>query len=231
MPFIPYSIILLFVYSLICMALLPKALSRLIESFQKLPGIGPKSATRLAFYLLHVPQGELDAFGDRLKALKASTVLCSVCKNVSEADPCDICSDTTRDQSVICVVGSPMDVLSFEKTGKYKGLYHVLHGSIDPLNNIGPDEIYITDLIKRLRFRESPGFPESGIKEIILATNPNMEGEATAMYLQKQILAIQPSSHPAIHISRLAHGLPVGADIEYADEVTLSRALEGRREY
>ncbi|MBI5620238.1 recombination protein RecR [Candidatus Gottesmanbacteria bacterium] len=204
------------------MALLPKALSRLIESFQKLPGIGPKSATRLAFYLLHVPQAELEQFGDRLKALKASTVLCSLCKNVAEGDPCDICSDPTRDQSVICVVGSPMDVLSFEKTGKYKGLYHVLHGSIDPLNNIGPDEIYIADLLKRIH----PS-THSPIHEVILATNPNMEGEATAMYLMKQLKA----QNANLKITRLAHGLPVGADIEYADEVTLSRALEGRREY
>ncbi|MEK7544016.1 MAG: recombination mediator RecR [Patescibacteria group bacterium] len=210
------------------MALLPKALSRLIESFEKLPGIGPKSATRLAFYLLHVPQAELDQFGDRLKALKTSTVLCSLCKNVGEADPCSVCSDPSRDQSTICVVEQPTDVLSFEKTGNYKGLYHVLHGSIDPLNNIGPDEIYIEALLKRIRFRESGGFPESGTKEIILAMNSNMEGEATAMYLQKQLTNLPRNK---LTITRLAHGLPMGADIEYADEVTLSRALEGRREY
>ena len=209
------------------MALLPKALSRLIESFEKLPGIGPKTAQRLAFYLLHVPEEELKAFADRLIALKSHTVLCSVCKNVAEEDPCSICSDPSRDQSMVCVVDNPTTVLSVEKTGKYKGLYHVLHGAIDPLNNIGPDEIYIEDLLKRVRFRESRRFPESGIKEIILATNPNMEGEATAMYLTKQLKA----QNAKLKITRLAHGLPVGADIEYADEVTLSRALEGRREY
>lgn len=203
------------------MAILPKALSRLIESFEKLPGIGPKTATRLAFYLLHVPTEELDQFGDRLKALKSSTVLCSLCKNVAEEDPCTICSDPSRDQSIICVVESSMDVLSIEKTGKYKGLYHVLHGAIDPLNNIGPDEIYITDLIKRVTYHVSR------ITEVILATNPNMEGEATAMYLTKQLRA----QNSKVKTTRLAHGLPVGADIEYADEVTLSRALEGRREY
>lgn len=207
------------------MALLPKALSRLIESFQKLPGIGPKSATRLAFYLLHVPQAELESFGENLRTLLLNTVLCSVCKNVAESEPCSICSDSERDQSIICVVEQPTDVLAFEKTGTYKGLYHVLHGSLDPLNNIGPDEIYIADLLKRLRTQDV------GIKEIILATNPTMEGEATAMYLQKQLSTIQPSSHPTIRLTRLARGLPVGADIEYADEVTLSRALEGRREY
>ncbi|MBI3559807.1 recombination protein RecR [Candidatus Gottesmanbacteria bacterium] len=203
------------------MSLLPKALSRLIESFEKLPGIGPKSATRLAFYLTHVPQEELDQFGDRLKALKSSTVLCSLCKNIAESDPCSICSDPSRDQSIVCVVESPTDVLSIERTGKFKGLYHVLHGAIDPLNNIGPDEIFIADLFKRL------SSPISRITEVILATNPNMEGEATAMYVTKQ-LKTQSSK---LKITRLAHGLPVGADIEYADEVTLTRALEGRREY
>ena len=205
------------------MALLPKALSRLIESFEKLPGIGPKSATRLAFYLLHVPTEELERFAEHLRALKTSTVLCSLCKNVAEEDPCSICSDPSRDQSIVCVVESAMDVLSIERTGKYQGLYHVLHGAIDPLNNIGPDEIYIADLLKRIRNQES------GIKEILLATNPNMEGEATAMYIQKQLSSLIP--HTPYRITRLAHGLPMGADIEYADEVTLSRALEGRREY
>lgn len=205
------------------MALLPKALSKLIESFEKLPGIGPKSAQRLAFYLLHVPQEELDEFGDRLKALKSSTVLCSVCKNVAEVDPCSICSNPSRDTSIICVVEQPTDVLSIERTGKYQGLYHVLHGAIDPLNNIGPDELYVADLVKRVTSHVSH------ITEIILATNPTMEGEATAMYIQKQL-----SSHTtqnALRITRLAHGLPVGADIEYADDVTLSRALEGRTEF
>lgn len=203
------------------MALLPKALSRLIESFEKLPGIGPKSAQRLAFYLLHVPQDELDQFGDRLKTLNSSTVLCSLCKNVAEEDPCPICSDPSRDQRIICLVEQPTDVLSIERTGKFKGLYHVLHGAIDPLNNIGPDEIYIKDLMKRIKNGELR------IEEIILATNPNMEGEATAMYITKKL----KGQSSKVKITRLAHGLPVGADIEYADDVTLSRALEGRREY
>lgn len=203
------------------MTLLPKALSRLIESFQKLPGIGPKSAQRLAFYLLHVPSEEVEQFAGRLSALKTSTVLCSLCKNVAELDPCSICSDPGRNQTMICVLEQPTDVLSIEKTGKYNGLYHVLHGAIDPLNNIGPDEIYIEDLLKRIRNQES------GIKEIILAMNSNMEGEATAMYITKQ-LKLQTLN---LKITRLAHGLPMGADIEYADEATLTRALEGRREY
>lgn len=207
------------------MALLPKALSRLIESFQKLPGIGPKSATRLAFYLLHVPNEDLEQFAERLRALKTSTVLCSLCKNVAEVDPCSICSDPGRNQTMICVLEQPTDVLSIEKTGKYNGLYHVLHGAIDPLNNIGPDEIYIADLLKRLRTQDER------IKEIILAMNSNMEGEATAMYIQKQLSTISYQLSAKVKVTRLAHGLPMGADIEYADEVTLTRALEGRREY
>jgi len=194
------------------MSILPKAISRVIDSFRRLPGIGPKTATRLAFYLLHVPQEELDGFAKNLTNLKANTVLCSICKNTAEADPCDICKNPGRDQSIICVVENPTDVLAIERTGKYSGVYHVLHGAIDPLNNIGPDELYISDLLKR------------DAKEIIFALNPNMEGEATCMYMQKQI----PKN---ITVTRLAHGLPVGADIEYADELTLSRALEGRRTY
>lgn len=213
------------------MNILPKPLARLIESFEKLPGIGPKSASRLAFYLLHVPQDDLDQFAQHLTNLKRNTVLCSVCKNVAEEDPCNICSNPSRDHAIICVVEQPTDVLSVERTGVFGGMYHVLHGSLDPLNNIGPDEIYIADLLKRLRFRESQGFPEPGIKEIILATNPNMEGEATAMYISKKLSDIRHQTSEKLKITRLAHGLPVGADIEYADEVTLSRALEGRREY
>ncbi len=203
------------------MSILPKAVVRVIESFTRLPGIGPKTATRLAFYLLHVPQEELDNFAGSLTGLKANTVLCSVCKNVAESDPCAICSNPSRDQSMICVVEQPTDVLSIERTGNYRGLYHVLHGSLDPLNNIGPDEIYIADLIKRItEYRLQ-------ITEVILAINPNMEGEATSMYISKQI----KMQNSQVKLTRLAHGLPIGADIEYADEVTLTRALEGRRDY
>lgn len=199
------------------MNVLPKPVSRLVESFEKLPGVGPKTAQRLAFYLLHVPQEELDRFGENIAGLKKQTLLCSVCKNISEDDPCPVCGDVRRDHATICVVESPLDVISVERTGKYKGAYHVLHGAIDPLNNIGPDEIYIDDLVKRA----------SHASEIILATNPNMEGEATAMYVTKQL----KMKYPELKITRLAHGLPVGGDVEYADEVTLTRALEGRREY
>ncbi len=226
------------------MTLLPKALAKLIESFERLPGIGPKTAQRLAFYLLHVPEEELNQFSENLTQLKANTVLCSVCKNVAEADPCTICSNPSRDHSTICVVEQATDVLSIERTGKFKGVYHVLHGAIDPLNNIGPDEIYIEDLLKRIRYRESSDqktsstqarYRESSdqsVSEIILATNPNMEGEATAMYITKQLRELTTNNkQQTTKITRLAHGLPVGADIEYADEVTLTRALEGRTEY
>lgn len=205
------------------MEIVPKAVSKLIESFERLPGVGPKTAQRLVFYLLHVPQEELDKFGDRLKALKSATVLCSICRNIADADPCIICSLPSRDPGIVCVVEQPTDVLSLERTGKFRGLYHVLHGHIDPLNNIGPDELYLNDLIKRVTA------PESVVAEVILATNPNMEGEATAMYIQKQIE--QRVTGRSVAVTRLAHGLPVGGDLEYADEVTLSRALEGRRSY
>ena len=201
---------------------LAKPIRRLIEAFERLPGVGPKTAARLTFYLLHVPQSELDEFAGALSSLKKETVLCSICQDVAESDPCQICSDPARDKSMICVVEQPLDVLALERAGNYNGVYHVLHGVISPLNNIGPEEIYIEQLLSRLR----QGFGEP--KEIILATNPNMEGEATAMYIKKEI---EQLSNSAIKITRLAHGLPVGGDLEYADEVTLSRAIEGRREY
>lgn len=213
---------------MVFMDIVPRAVSRLIESFERLPGIGPKTAQRLVFYLLHVPQEELDRFAESLQSLKINTVLCSVCKNTAQNDPCPICSNPSRDQTTICVVEQPTDVLSIERTGKYKGLYHVLHGSIDPLNNIGPDEIYISDLIKRLSGTTSL------ITEVILATNPNMEGEATALYIQRQITDYRQNisgEKNGIAVTRIAHGLPVGADLEYADEVTLTRALEGRRTF
>lgn len=201
------------------MKILPKAVEKLIETFSKLPGIGPKSASRLTFYLLHVPQLNLDDFADAVKNLKTQTVFCSICFNVGETDPCIICSDPDRDAGMVCIVEEPLDIVSIEKTNQYKGLYHVLGGAINPLNNIGPDEIHIAELIERIR----PG----RIKEIILATNPNMEGEATAMYIRREV----KGQNSEVKITRLAHGLPVGGDIEYADEVTLSRAVEGRREY
>lgn len=197
-----------------------KPIASLIESFQKLPGVGPKSAQRLTYYLLHVPQVQLEEFGQNLSRLKKDTVLCTICRNVSETDPCPICSDNGRDSSVVLVVEQPLDILAFEKTNRFKGMYHVLHGAINPLDNIGPDEIYINDLLVRLT--------DTGekIQEVIIATNPTMEGEATAMYITKQIKA----KNLDVRITRLGMGIPTGADLEYADEVTLTQALEGRRE-
>jgi len=197
-----------------------KPLQRLIESFERLPGIGPKSAQRLAFYLLHVPQIELENFAENLTSLKKNTIVCSICKNVSEEDPCPICTDINRDHTTVLVVENPIDVLAFERTGKYKGIYHVLHGVINPLENIGPDEIFIDNLIVRV------GNSDSKIEEIILATNPTMEGEATAMYITKQLKLKDED----LNISRLGMGIPTGADLEYADEVTLTQAIEGRRQ-
>lgn len=196
-----------------------RAINNLIEAFERLPGIGPKSAARLTYYLLHVPQLELDRFADAIGGLKRGTKECSECHNISESDPCDICADERRDKCIICVVEQPLDVLAIERGDGYTGVYHVLHGVIDPLHNIGPDEIRIAELIKRLR--------DEDIKEIILALNPNMEGEATCLYLKRQIANCQLP----IAITRLAHGLPMGADIEYADDQTLTHAMEGRREY
>jgi recombination protein RecR len=198
---------------------IPKAIQSLIESFEKLPGIGNKTAQRLTFYLLHVPQGELDNFSNSIQNLKKGTIICSICFSVDEVDPCSICANQNRDKSIVCVVEEPLDVLALEKNGRYKGMYHVLHGKIDPLNNIGPDEIYIKQLLNRALGKE--------IKEIILATNPTMEGEATAMFIAKQLKI----ENGKLKITRIGRGLPTGADIEYADELTLQRAMEGRQNY
>jgi len=207
---------------------LPKAVRDLTENFEKLPGIGPKTAQRLTFYLLHVPQNQLESFAASLGKLKSGTLLCSVCKNVDEKDPCSICSDPSRDSGRIMVVEQPLDLLALERSGKYKGVYHVLHGAINPLENIGPDEIFIKALIGRISGNQLSR--SAKIFELILATNPTMEGEATAMYIKKQIIEIgNGTSH--IKITRLGVGVPTGADLEYVDDVTLKYAIEGRREF
>lgn len=198
---------------------LPRALRELTETLEKLPGVGPKSAQRLAFYLLHYPEYRLQEFADRLVALKKNTVLCTTCHNVSETDPCPICGDTQRDQSILCVVEQPLDVLALERSNSFNGLYHVLHGSIAPLNNIGPEQLFLHDIASRL----------TNINELILATNPTMEGEATALYIMEYLK--QSSLAGDVTITRIGHGLPIGADIEYADGITLKRALEGRRTF
>lgn len=205
---------------------IPKAISDVIDSFQKLPGIGPKTAQRLSYYLLHVPQNELTLFSDSLLNLKKNTVICSLCKNVSESDPCPICLDIQRDQSTIMVVEQPIDLLAFERSGKYQGLYHVLHGVINPLDNIGPDEIFISDLLKRIKELNGKKKGESNIIEVIIATNPTMEGDATAMYIGGKL----KERFKKLKVTRLGMGIPTGADLEYADDVTLKEAILGRRE-
>ena len=191
--------------------------SRLVEEFHKLPGIGPKMAQRLTYYMVRMPEEEARSLAEAVLAVKDRIVLCSQCYNITESDPCGLCSEPGRDQTRICVVEEAMDVLALERTRTYKGLYHVLHGAISPMNGIGPDDLRIQPLLGRLK--------SGGIEEIILATNPNLEGEATSMYLHKLIAPL------GVKVTRPARGLPVGGDLEYADEVTLGRAMEGRQEF
>lgn len=197
-------------------AVTPEPVTRLIEAFAQLPGIGPKSASRLTFYLLRRPTEQAETLADALRDLKQKIVFCSICYNITEASPCTVCSDEGRDRSIVCVVEEPLDVVAIDRTGEYRGLYHVLHGAISPVDGIGPDELRINELLARIR--------ANPVQEVLLATNPNLEGEATAMYLAR---LLQPLG---VRVTRLARGLPVGGDLEYADAVTLGRALEGRRE-
>ena len=190
--------------------------ARLIEAFHKLPGIGPKMAQRLTYYLLRVSEAEVRLLAEALIDLKERTKLCSVCQNVTETDPCGICTDTQRDQSIICVVEEPLDVLAIERTRGFRGLYHVLHGVLSPMEGVGPDELKLDELLTRLR--------DGGVREVIMATNPNLEGEATAMYISRVVTPM------GVRVTRLARGLPAGADLEYADDVTLSRAIEHRQD-
>lgn len=209
---------------------LPKPISNLIDYFERLPGIGPKTAQRLTFSLLNFPQEELERFSESLVELKKGTKLCSICKNVTEDDICTVCGDPIRDKRTLAVVSSPLDAFALEKTN-YKGVYHVLHGIIDPLNNIGPDEIFVKELIERIENlineKSIDNFDDPLEVEVILATNTSMEGESTAMYITKLIHEANFDSSK-VKITRIARGLPVGGDIEYADDITLTRALEGR---
>ena len=191
-------------------------IERLIENFEKLPSIGHKTATRLAFHMLNLNDEGINEFINSIVEAKKNLKYCSKCFNITDTDPCPICNNPKRDQSVICVVEDVKDVVAMEKTHEFKGVYHVLHGSISPMNGIGPEDIKIKELLERIRDTE--------IQEIILATNPRVEGEATAIYLSK---LIKPTG---IKVTRIAHGIPVGGDLEYTDEITLSKALEGRRE-
>ncbi len=194
----------------------PEPIAKLIDAFSRLPGIGPKTATRLAFHVLRMKEEDALDFAKALVSVKRNLSYCSVCCNVTDVDPCRICSDKSRDPTTICVVQEPKDVVAMERTKEYFGQYHVLHGAISPMDGVGPDDIRIAELVRRLS--------DERVQELILATNPNIEGEATAMYLSRLVKPF------GIKVTRIAHGLPVGGDLEYADEVTLSKALEGRRE-
>jgi recombination protein RecR len=194
----------------------PEALAKLIDAFTRLPGIGPKTAGRLAFYVLRMKEEDVTDFAKALVNVKRNLHYCSVCCNITDVDPCRICMDKSRDPSIICVIQEPKDLVAMERTREFHGYYHVLHGAISPMEGIGPDEIYVAELLKRLG--------DETVQELIMATNPNIEGEATAMYLSRLIKPF------GIKVTRIAHGLPVGGDMEYADEVTLTKALEGRRE-
>lgn len=194
----------------------PEPISKLIDSFTKLPGIGPKTAVRLAFFVLNMKEEDVLDFAKALANAKRELTHCSVCGNITDTDPCNICQDDSRDRSLICVVQDPKDVIAMEKMKEFNGKYHVLHGAISPMDGIGPEDINVPSLLNRLKDKE--------VQELILATNPNVEGEATAMYISR---LVKPSG---IKTTRIAHGLPMGGDLEYADEVTLSKALEGRRE-
>jgi recombination protein RecR len=194
---------------------LPDPLIRLIEELQRLPGIGPKGAQRLAFHILKTPREQTDRLSDALREVKERVTYCSVCNNITELDPCAYCSSGARDPHVICVVEEPQNVAAIEKTREFKGLYHVLMGALSPLQGVGPDDLKIKSLLGRV---------SNGVTEVILATNPNVEGEATAIYLARLLKPL------GVKVTRIAMGVPVGSDLEYADEVTMHKALEGRRE-
>lgn len=214
----------------------PKSVAFLIEAFEALPGIGPKTAARLTYYLLHAPDNLALRLADAAKDLKTKTKICSVCQNITETDPCEICDDPNRDRSVICVVEDPLDVWAIEKSGSFSGLYHVLHGVIAPLENIGPEDLRINELLVRLKPDNTRGVSDAAsshtprvskdqVRELIMATNPSMEGEATAMYIQRLVKPL------GVKVTRIARGIPIGAELEYADEVTVRRALEGRKDF
>ena len=194
----------------------PEPIARLIQEFSRLPGIGPKSAQRLAYHILRAPEGEARALAQALIDVKAQVILCDSCFNIAVRNPCALCDDEQRDRALICVVEQPLDVRVVERTGGYRGLYHVLHGALNPIEGVGPDQLRIRELLRRVE--------AGGVGEIIMATNPSLEGEATSMYVQR---LIQPLG---VRVTRLARGLPSGADIEYLDDLTLARAIEGRQE-
>lgn len=195
----------------------PPALEKLVEQFARLPGVGRKSAQRLAFYVLNLPEAEAKEFADAIVSAKEHVTCCPVCQNLTEGDgPCAICASFKRDHSLICVVADPKDVIAMERSGEYNGLYHVLHGVISPMNHVGPDDLKVSELVSRVA--------AGGVEEVVMATNPDTEGETTAMYLSRLLKPFD------VKVTRLAYGIPVGSHLEYADDATLMRALEGRRE-
>lgn len=194
---------------------LARPLARLIDELSKLPGVGPKTAQRLAYHVLRTSPADAEALAAAIRSVKTDLIYCSVCFNIAETDPCVICSTDERDAKVVCIVEEPLDVLAIERTGQFRGRYHVLHGAISPVNGVRPDDLKIPQLVERVK--------RGGIEELILATNPNLEGEATSMYVAQLL------GGSGVRLTRLARGLPMGGDLEYADEVTVSRALEGRR--
>ncbi len=200
------------------MQLLAEPVSKLIDAFGALPGIGPKTASRLAYFLLRADAAVALNLATALQELKEKTLFCSVCFNIADRDPCPVCANPQRDQTIICVIEEPLDVQAIERTGEFKGVYHVLHGAISPMEGIGPDDLKIGELLRRIQKADSL----NPIKEILIATNPKLEGEATAMYINRLVKPL------GIRVTRIARGLPVGGDLEYADEVTLGRALTGR---
>lgn len=204
--------------------LYPDSMLKLIERLTRLPGVGPKTAQRLAYYLVTSPESEVNALAEAMLTARRKVLYCSTCFNLSETDPCGICGDPFRDKSTICVVEQPRDVVAMEKTGQYKGLYHVLHGAISPLEGIGPEDLRLKELLERVGSQGTSRDEIEPVTEVILATNTDVEGETTAMYIAKLLKPL------GLKVTRIAHGVPVGGDLEFADQITLSRALEGRRE-
>jgi recombination protein RecR len=192
------------------------SLARLVQELNKLPGIGPKSAQRLAYYIIRLPEEEAFALADAVNAVKHNIIFCHSCQNLSDTSPCSVCADTRRNQDTVCVVEEPLDVLALERTRCFRGLYHVLHGAISPINGIGPDQLKLKELFTRVS--------EKNISELVIATNPTLEGEATAMYIRRHL------ANDSIKVTHLARGLPVGGSLEYTDDMTLSRAFQGRQE-
>lgn len=199
----------------------PESVTRVIEAFSQLPGIGPKTASRLAYFLLRAPDDVSNSLAQAVAELKLKTRLCSVCYNITEDDPCSICQDNNRDGTIVAVVEEPLDALALERTGIFKGRYHVLHGVISPRDGVGPDQLKIRELVKRVQ--------AGGIDELIIGTNPGMQGDATAMSIQRELATNGGAAGQAVKLTRLARGLPTGADLEYADSMTLMRALQGRQ--